>query len=201
VRARARAPIPALGVRHYPEPVTHIDLGVDEEKFPGIQGLLHYRPETAKPLMELAETLLRAPNSLTRGERELIAAYVSGRNENTYCRESHSAFAAAQLPQGRTVVDDVREDLAKAAIPEKLRTLLRIADAVRHDGRDVTTELVASARAEGATDREIHDTVLIAAAFSMFNRYVDGLATSAPEDPGAYQRGVDRIVNAGYLAR
>lgn len=181
--------------------MTHIDLGVDEERFPGIQGLLHYRPETAKPLMELAEVLLRGPNSLTRGERELIAAYVSGLNQNTYCRESHSAFAAAQLPEGRGLVDEVREDPAKAAIPEKLRALLRIAEAVRNDGRDVTAELVAGARAEGATDREIHDTVLIAAAFSMFNRYVDGLATAAPEDPAVYARGADRIVNSGYLAR
>lgn len=180
--------------------MTHIDLGVDENRFPGIQGLLHYRPETAKPLTELADVLLRSPNSLTRGERELIAAYVSGLNESRYCRESHSAFAAAQLPGGRGLVDEVRDDPAKAAISDKLRALLRIAKAVRHDGRDVTGDLVAAARAEGATDHEIHDTVLIAAAFSMFNRYVDGLATAAPEDPAAYLRGVDRIVNAGYSA-
>jgi uncharacterized peroxidase-related enzyme len=181
--------------------VTHIDLGVDEDRLPGIQGLLAYRPETAKPLMDLAEVLLRSPNSLPRGERELIAAYVSSRNENTYCRESHSAFAAAQLPAGRELVDEVRGNLETAAISEKLRALLHIAEAVRHDGRDVTEKLVDAARSNGATDREIHDAVLIAAAFSMFNRYVDGLATSAPSDPEAYQRGVTRIVNSGYTVR
>jgi uncharacterized peroxidase-related enzyme len=180
--------------------VTHIDLGVDENRFPGIQGLLAYRPETARPLMELAEVLLRGPNSLTRGERELIAAYVSARNESTYCRESHSAFASAQLAEGRALVDEVRQDPSTAKISEKLRSLLHIAEAVRRDGRDVTAELVESARSRGASDREIHDAVLIAAAFSMFNRYVDGLATAAPEDPAAYARGADRIVSAGYLA-
>ncbi|NMO56248.1 carboxymuconolactone decarboxylase family protein [Actinoplanes sp. TBRC 11911] len=181
--------------------MTHIDLGVDEERLPGIQGLLAYRPETAKPLMDLAEVLLRSPNSLPRGERELIAAYVSSRNENTYCRESHSAFAAAQLPSGRQLVDEVRQDPETAAISQKLRTLLHIAEAVRRDGRTVTDKLVEAARSEGATDREIHDTVLIAAAFSMFNRYVDGLATASPSDPEAYQRAVPRSVNSGYTAR
>lgn len=187
--------------RRYPLPVTHIDLGVDEAVYPGIQGLLRYRPETAKPLMELAEVLLRGPHPLTPGERELIAAYVSGLNDCTYCRESHSAFAAAQLPEGRRLVDEVRANPETAPISAKLRALLRIAAAVREDGRDVTGDLVADARAEGATDLEIHDTVLIAAAFSMFNRYVDGLATSAPDAPAAYLPGADRIVNSGYLMR
>ena len=82
-----------------------------------------------------------------------------------------------------TLVDQVRADLDSAPISAKLRSLLRIAGAVQISGRNVTTQLVADARAEGATDLEIHDTVLIAAAFCMFNRYVDGLATTAPETP------------------
>lgn len=180
--------------------MAHIDLGVDENAFPGIQGLLQYRPETAKPLMMLADVLLRGPSTLSRGERELIAAYVSDLNDCAYCTASHGAFAAAQLPEGVRLVDEVRADLESAPITPKLRALLRIAAAVREDGRAVTAWLVADARAEGATDLEVHDTVLIAAAFSMFNRYVDGLATLAPDDPDAYLRGVDRVVNSGYLA-
>ncbi|GIM89613.1 carboxymuconolactone decarboxylase family protein [Paractinoplanes toevensis] len=181
--------------------MAHIDLGVDESRSPGIQGLLQYRPETAKPLMELAEVLLRGPHTLSPGERELIAAYVSGLNECTYCAGSHSAFAAAQLPEGARLVEEVRANPATAALSGKMRALLAVAEAVRRDGRDVTTELVTAARTEGATDLEIHDTVLIAAAFSMFNRYVDGLATLAPDDPAAYQHGVHRIVTSGYLSR
>src|SRR5216684_1266102 len=117
----------------------HIALNSDE---PGIRGLLRFRPETARPLSELTEVLLRGPSTLTRGERELIAAYVSALNDCRYCASSHSACAAA----------------------------------VRESGRAVTGEQVAQARAAGATDAEIHDTVLIAAVFCMFNRYVDGLA-------------------------
>lgn len=181
--------------------MTHIDLGVDETAYPGIQGLLRYRPETAKPLMELAEVLLRGPHPLTPGERELIAAYVSGLNDCTFCLRSHSAFAAAQLPEGRRLVEQVRADPDAAPISAKLRALLRIAAAVREDGRDVTAQLVDDARGHGATDLEIHDTVLIAAAFSMFNRYVDGLGTSAPDEPAAYLGSADRIVNSGYVAR
>ncbi|MCO1597516.1 carboxymuconolactone decarboxylase family protein [Micromonospora sp. RHAY321] len=178
--------------------MAHIDLGIDEKQFPGISGPMRYRPETAKPLNELAEVLLRAPHSLPAGERELIAAYVSGRNECTFCCASHSAFAAAQLDEGMPLVDHVRADLDSAPISAKLRALLRIAGAVQISGRNVTAELVANARAEGASDLEIHDTVLIAAAFCMFNRYVDGLGTFAPEGQDAYAESTRRIVEFGY---
>ena len=162
---------------------------------------MRFRPETAKPLNDLAETLLRAPHpSLTPGERELIAAYVSGLNECGFCCASHSAFAAAQLPPGMPLVDQVRADPAAAPVSGKLRALLRIAAAVQRSGRDVTREMVDAARAEGATDVEIHDTVLIAAAFCMYNRYVDGLGTWAPEDPEAYDRAAAHIVRNGYTA-
>ncbi|AVT28371.1 carboxymuconolactone decarboxylase [Plantactinospora sp. BC1] len=180
--------------------MAHIDFGVDEKQFPGITGPMRYRPETAKPLNELAEVLLRAPHSLPAGERELIAAYVSGRNECNFCCASHSAFAAAQLDDGMTLVEQVRADLDTAPISAKLRALLRIAGAVQVSGRNVTTELVADARANGATDLEIHDTVLIAAAFCMFNRYVDGLGTFAPVGQDAYAESARRVVEVGYGA-
>jgi uncharacterized peroxidase-related enzyme len=180
--------------------MAHIDLGVDETQFPGINGPMRFRPETAKPLNELAEVLLRGPHPLTSGERELIAAYVSGLNECDFCCSSHSAFAAAQLDEGMPLVDQVRANLDDAPVSAKLRALLRIAGAVRDDGRKVTTDLVDAARAEGATDLEIHDTVLIAAAFCMYNRYVDGLATLAPADPQRYEQSAQRIIAEGYHA-
>ena len=171
----------------------HITLNSAE---PGIRGLLRYRPETGRPLSELAEVLLRGPGTLTRGERELIAAYVSALNDCRYCSASHSACAAAQLPGGMALVEQVRSDASNAPVPAKLA----IAAAVQQGGLSVTAELVAQARAADATDLEIHDTVLIAAAFCMFNRYVDGLATVAPEDPALYAAGARRLFEQGYLA-
>ena len=179
--------------------MAYIDLGLDEREYPGINGLLRYRPETAMPLLQLAETMLRGPHSLSRGERELIAAYVSGLNECRFCCDSHSTFAAAQLDDGMSVVDQVHIAPESAPISAKLRALLKIAGTVRDDGRKVTPELVERARAEGATDVEIHDTVLIAAAFCMFNRYVDGLGTR-PADPERYAASAERITTQGYLA-
>ncbi|MBV1854202.1 carboxymuconolactone decarboxylase family protein [Catellatospora tritici] len=179
--------------------MAHIDLGVDETQVPGISGPMRYRPETAAPLNALAEALLRAPHpTLTQGERELIAAYVSGLNDCNFCCNSHSAFAAAWLPEGMELVRQVRGDLATAPIGEKLRALLHIAAAVQVSGRKVTSELIDAAKAEGATDLEIHDTVLIAAAFCMFNRYVDGLGTYAPTDLSRYDEVARRIVEVGY---
>ncbi|MEU8297970.1 peroxidase-related enzyme [Micromonospora sp. NPDC048909] len=179
--------------------MAHIDLGVDEQRFPGVTGLMRFRPETARPLNALVEVLLRAePHPLSRGERELVAAYVSGLNECDFCSAGHSATAAAQLDGGMTLVEQVRVDLEHAPISGKLRALLRIAAAVQQDGRKVTAELVEAARGEGATDLEIHDVVLIAATFCMVNRYVDGLATLTPTDPQAYAAIAHRILTHGY---
>lgn len=175
----------------------HIALNSDE---PGIRGLFRFRPESARPLNELVEVLLRGPSTLTPGERELIAAYVSTLNDCLYCSSSHSAYAAAQLPGGMVLVEQVRADAANAPISAKLKALLRIASAVQQGGLKVTEQDVAAARAEGATDLEIHDCVLIAAAFCMFNRYVDGLATIAPDDPALYATRAERIVANGYVA-
>jgi uncharacterized peroxidase-related enzyme len=176
----------------------HIELGNDS---PGIRSLFEYRPETARPLCALVEVLLRGPNTLTRGERELIASYVSSLNNTTYCTNIHGAYAAAQLPSGITLVDQVRADPDSAPITDKLRALLRIAAAVQRGGKNVRDQDVEAAREAGASDREIHDTVLIAAAFCMYNRYVDGLATSLPEDSAWYETAAVSFVDAGYMAR
>jgi uncharacterized peroxidase-related enzyme len=176
--------------------VPHIELPEDD---PGIVALLRFRPETAGPLSALAEVLLRGDNTLSRGERELIAAYVSDLNRCQFCASSHSAFAAVQLEGSEALVDAVKQDPASADISPKLRALLAIAGQVQQGGLHVTSDGVAAARAAGATDIEIHDTVLIAAAFCMYNRYVDGLATWAPEGREPYRAMAHRIVDHGYL--
>jgi uncharacterized peroxidase-related enzyme len=165
---------------------------------PGIRGLLRFRPETGRPISDLADVLLRGPSTLTRGERELIGAYVSTLNGCEYCSSSHSACAAAQLPGGMTVVEQVRADPAAAPVSAKMKSLLAIAASVAEGGLKVTAGQVAESRAAGATDLEIHDTVLIAAVFCMFNRYVDGLGTIAPTDPALYAAGAQRLISQGY---
>src|SRR5215469_13572318 len=149
------------------------------EGFPGISAGFVFRPETAKPMRELAHILLHQPSSLTPGERELIATYVSSRNCTTFCVLSHGAAAASHLGDS-SVVEKVKTDFHTAPISAKLKALLAIAGKVQQDGKLVTTADIEAARKEGATDLEIHDTVLIAAAFCMYNRYVDGLATALP---------------------
>lgn len=176
--------------------MAHIELPTES---PGIRGLFEFRPETARPLGELTEVLLRGDNSLSRGERELIAAYVSSLNDCDFCASSHSAFAALQLPDGWTVVDGVLHDPASAPINDKLKSLLELAREVQRGGRAVTPDTVAAARDAGASDVEIHDAVLIAAAFCMFNRYVDGLGTASPHDRADYLPMAERIVASGYL--
>jgi uncharacterized peroxidase-related enzyme len=175
--------------------MAHIDLG---NAIPGIRGLFEYRADTGALLSDLGEALLRADSTLPRGERELIAAYVSHLNGCRYCTGAHGACAAAQLPGGFAQVESALATPAEAPVPGKLRALLGIAARVQDSGRSVTEEDIAAARAEGATDREIHDTVLIAAAFCMLNRYVDGLAALTPEDPAFYRATGQRLAEHGY---
>ena len=172
---------------------------------PGIRAAMAYRPETAKPLNELVDVLLHdRDHSLTPGERELIAAFVSFRNGTHYCHSIHGAIAAAHLEQecgaGEDLVADIKQDFEAANVSPKLKGLLNIAAKVQVDGKLVTADDIARARREGATDLEVHDTVLIAAAFCMYNRYVDGLATVQPQDPELYRSRGRMVARGGYVA-
>lgn len=176
----------------------HIDL---PKEYPGIRSLFVYRPETALPLCNLAQVLLHDPHpTLTAGDRELIASYVSNLNTCNFCTRSHSAIAKHQLGSELSLVKQVLADPESAPISNKLRALLKIAAKVQSGGKNVTAEDVALARNEGATDIEIHDTVLIAAAFCMYNRYVDGLATWQPDNEDFYDKMGEQRVREGYKA-
>ena len=176
--------------------MAHIKL---PEGLPGIRGAMAFRPETARPLNDLVEVLLHGPNSLTPGERELIATYVSSENDCYYCQTIHGAVAAASMNGDEELVKKVKADFMNAAISAKLKALLVIAGKVQRGGKHVTKDDVARARELGATDVEIHDTVLIAAAFCMFNRYVDGLATAQPRDEAMYRERGKWLARDGYV--
>ncbi|HZX57558.1 MAG TPA: carboxymuconolactone decarboxylase family protein [Mucilaginibacter sp.] len=174
----------------------HIDLPSD---YPGIRSLFVFRPETAVPLCNLAQVLLHGPHpTLTAGERELIASYVSNLNTCKFCTATHSAIAKHQLGSELSLVKLVLADPETAPISDKLKALLKIAAKVQSGGKNVTTADVEIARAEGATDIEIHDTVLIAAAFCMYNRYVDGLATWQPDNEEFYDKMGAQRKREGY---
>lgn len=175
----------------------HISL---PEGVPGIRGPMMFRPETAKPLNDLAEILLQGKHSLLPWERELIGAYVSARNECVYCQSIHGAIAAHHLGGDEHLVACVKENFQHADLSGKMKALLTIAGKVQISGRSVTKEDVESARKCGASDLEIHDTVLIAAMFCMCNRYVDGLTTWAPEDPDFYRQRAAKIATDGYVS-
>ncbi|MEA5258027.1 peroxidase-related enzyme [Arcicella aquatica] len=175
--------------------MAHITL---TEELPGIRGLMAFRPFTASPLNALAETLLRTDEGLTKGERELIATFVSSLNDCFFCQNIHGAVAQYYATDN-TLVDKVKADYLTAPISDKLKALLSIAKSVQQGGKHVSLTQVETARELGATDIEIHDTVLISAAFCMFNRYVDGLGTFAPNAPEMYQARAKKIAEeTGY---
>ena len=175
----------------------HIQL---KEGLPGIRGLFAFRLDTARPLSQLAQTLLHDDNTLSRSERELIATYVSSLNDCYFCQTAHGALAEAHLGGNAALVEQVKRDPGNAPVSGKLRSLLAIAGKVQRGGKSVAAEDVERARREGATDLEIRDTVLIAAAFCMYNRYVDGLTTWAPlDDEEGFRKRANTVASVGYM--
>lgn len=176
--------------------MAHINLPAG---IPGILGPMAFSPETAHPLNALADVLLRGPNTLAPADREMIATYISSQNDCYFCQHAHGAVAAYRLGGNEKLVNDVKLNFESAAISDKLKALLAIAGKVQKGGKQVSADDIARARQHGATDKEIHDTVLIAAAFCMYNRYVDGLATWAPTDANMYRENGKRLADDGYM--
>lgn len=169
-----------------------------DKNLPGIRSLMAFSPETATPMGELANLLLRSDEGITRAERELIATYVSYLNDCFYCHHSHGEIAVCYLDGDRELVEKVRQDFEDAPVSDKLKALLSIAGSVQKGGKHVKPEQIERAKSLGATDKEIHDTVLIAAAFCMFNRYVDGLASTTPTDLSTYPLRARQVAEHGY---
>lgn len=174
--------------------MAHIAL---DSHLPGITGLLEYRKDTAAPIRELTQELLRGESTLTKGERELIASVVCHGNECAFCTAAHTAAADLLLGE-HTTSQSVLSNIATAPVSGKMKWLLQIASRVQKGGKHVSSEVVEQAKAAGATDTEIHDTVLIAALFCLYNRYVDGLGAFTPSDPSFYETLAERIVHHGY---
>jgi len=168
---------------------------------PGMVALAAYRPDVYSCLAPLADLLLHQDHpdsSLSLGERELIATYVSSLNDCNYCQAAHGNIAAAHL-RDPNIVEDVKQDLESSEVSAKTKALLRIAGLVKQGGKDIGGDVVESAKKEGASDMDVHDTVLIAAMFCMFNRYVDGLGTEMPQDMALFASRGAVIAEKGYV--
>ncbi|HEY0055364.1 MAG TPA: carboxymuconolactone decarboxylase family protein [Pedobacter sp.] len=176
--------------------MAYIDLKND---FPGIRGLMGFDSEAADALNKLANILLRRESTLSPGEREMIATYVSSKNDCFFCQNVHGAVASHHLgDESGELICSVKNDYLNSPISERMKALLSIASSVQKGGKHVAPEQIVKAISEGATDQEIHDTVLISAAFCMFNRYVDGLGTWAPRDQQIYKDRASGIAENGY---
>ena len=174
--------------------MAHIPL---EPHLPGITGLLEYRKDTAKPIRDLTQILLRGPSTLSLGERELIASIVSHNNECKFCTTAHTAVTDLIFGDP-SIAEKVKNDLGSAPINDKMKALLKIARLVGQNGKNVTGESIEDAKKFGATDIEIHDTVLIASLFCLYNRYVDGMATHLPKNPDYFAELAERLASKGY---
>lgn len=172
---------------------------------PGILAAMRLTPSLERHLRGLADALLVEDYpgaTITRAERELLATAVSAGNDCFYCMDSHGAFANAVLERSgvtglERLIDGIKNG-ASDGLDDKMRALLHIARTVRREARDLTAADVATARAAGATDADVQLAVLIAAAFSMYNRMVDGFRAKTPPTADAFRAGAAEIVEHGY---
>lgn len=174
--------------------MTYIKTGVNQ---PGLVELLFYKGSTGKPLANLVHALMHGPSNLSKGERELIAAFVSELNDCDFCRETHSVTTNLHLKDNGKAISCAIKDIDSAPISDKMKLLLKLARKVQVSGKSVTESDVEQARNAGASDEDIHDTVLIASAFCMYNRYIDGLGTR-PGNQEEYTVLGQRFAKKGY---
>jgi uncharacterized peroxidase-related enzyme len=174
---------------------------------PGIGTALRLTPSLGAHLSGLADDLLvnDFPGaSITRGEREMLATAVSAANDCFFCMDSHAAHATALLERtGATALAPVLDQIkmgSSEGVDDRLRALLAIARTVQRAPRELTAGEVAAARSAGATDADVQLAILIAAAFSMYNRMVDGFRARTAPDIEAYRARAAEIADHGYGA-
>jgi uncharacterized peroxidase-related enzyme len=172
---------------------------------PGIGAAIRLTPGLGTHLRGLADQLLveEYPGAtLSRAEREMIATAVSAANDCFFCMDSHAAHATALLERaGDThlipLLDEIKQGSSEG-LDDKMQALLHIARTVRRDGRDLASTDVVAAQSAGATDADVQLAVLIAAAFSMYNRMVDGLRARTAPTTDAYRGRAAEIAEHGY---
>jgi uncharacterized peroxidase-related enzyme len=172
---------------------------------PGILAAIRLTPGLGVHLRGLADELLvhDFPGAtISRGEREMLATATSAANDCFYCMDSHGAFATAVLEQSGSadlvpLVDVIKVGSSDGLGP-KMQALLHIARTVRRQPLDLTQADVDAALAAGASDADTQLAVLIAAAFSMYNRMVDGFRAKTPPTAEAYRDRAAQIAEHGY---
>ncbi|WP_337044062.1 carboxymuconolactone decarboxylase family protein [Emticicia sp. 17c] len=168
----------------------------------GMRGLMAFRPHLAPHLGAFTEGILSIDEGLSKAEREIIGTLVSKLNECQLCEGVHGAVAACYLNDDEALISQIKENYENAPITDKLKSLLAIAASVQKSGKSVSVSQIERAKALGATDIEIHDTVIIAATFCFFNRYLDGLGITPIEDPEVFrERGRMIAKGLGYAPK
>lgn len=169
-------------------------------EFPGILVAMNLAPGLATHLRGLADELLVKDfpgATITRGERELLATAVSAANDCFYCMDTHGAFACAIDTDLHDLLDGIKSGGTHGVSP-KLAALLTISRTVAKHGRQLTAAEVGAARDAGASDADTQLAVMIAAAFAMYNRMVDGFRAKTPPSTEAYAARAQQIAAHGY---
>jgi uncharacterized peroxidase-related enzyme len=169
-----------------------------DSSLPGMQSLLDYRPQIASPLKTLMAVMMRSKEGLSKGERELIATYVSNLNDCYNCHQIHGEVAQCFFEELPDLVESIKTDIHNADLTQRQKAILGIAANVQKNGKLVTDQQISGAKNLGISDLEIHDTVLISAMFCFFNRYIDGLGIVSQDTTETFKERAKMIAEFGY---
>lgn len=153
-------------------------------------------PATNEPLIQFHEVLLRGPSPFTEGERELIAAYVSGLNHCRYCHGVHVA-AAELLGASKSAILSALDDIDSSPIDEKMKPVLRYARKLTQQPNGLTQEDADAIFAVGWSEEALYHTVAVTALFNFMNRLVEGMGIEL--DPSYVKPASERLAKGGYL--
>ena len=159
--------------------------------------VLRLFPEAARPLVQFHEALMRGTSPLTTGQRELLAAYVSGLNSCSYCRRVHGATAEA-FGVPAELLNNLLVDVDRAEVDDRFKAMLRFVRKLTLEPASVTSQDATGVLSAGWDDRALHDAVMICGLFSCMNRVVLGLGLRADEEYAL--QAAARLSKEGYAA-
>lgn len=162
-----------------------------------VPDILRLSPAAGAALLEMHEAIMRSPSPLSPGQRELIAAYVSGLNRCQYCHGVHAETAKAYEDIPRAAVDRMLVDLETAGFDDKIKPILRLARKLTEAPAALTDADTRAVLDAGWDEKALHDAIMVVCCFNFMNRLLEGHGVHGSE--ALFKQRGPMLKKYGYL--
>jgi len=170
-------------------------MAMDKQAIPEIMHLFRFKTRSTDHLIRFTEEVMRGPSPLSRGTRELIGAFVSSRNQCTFCSCAHAPVAARLL--GQDLVDEVLRDVESSRLDEAHKELFRYIGKLADTPTLVTAADIGRLRKAGWSEEAIYDALTVVAVFKFYNTWNNGAGVQ-DMNPADYAHSSNRLLTMGY---